>query len=180
MDRELLLLGILRQRGMHGYELVEFIDHNMGAWTDLKRPTTYFVLEKMTAAGWITFEESQAGRRPIRRVYHLTPAGEAAFQDLLRENLASFSPHTFPDDVGLAFLQALPPLESRELLHRRREAILRRLDELNAVPAHAGPAQWVLEHRRRHLEAEQAWVEEVIRRVDEQIATQNPYPSEEE
>jgi hypothetical protein len=29
--------------------------------------------------------------------------------------------------------------------------------------------QWVLEHRQRHLQAELAWVDEVIRRVEEQI-----------
>lgn len=166
MNRELLLLGVLRKKGMHGYELVEFIDRNMGAWTDLKRPTTYFVLEKMAEAGWITFEEHQEGRRPIRRVYRLTPAGEAAFQELLRQNLSSYSTRLFPDDVGLAFLDELRPAEAIALLYERRKVILNQLNELRRVPAHSGQVQWVFEHHLRHLEVDLLWVEEVIQRIE--------------
>jgi DNA-binding PadR family transcriptional regulator len=171
MSRELLLLGVLREREMHGYELVEFIDHNIGRWLDLKRPTTYFLLEKMAEAGWITAEEHQEGRRPVRRVYRLTSEGEMAFQHLLRENLASYSPHNFPDDVGLAFLDTLPPAETAILLRERRKTILRLRDELALVPAHPGSTQWVFEHHLRHLEAELNWVDEVILRIEKQTDT---------
>ena len=75
MERELLLLGLLREKGMHGYQLLEFIDTQMSMCVDLKKPTAYFLLERMTATGWIRFEQSQEGNRPPRRVYTITPKG---------------------------------------------------------------------------------------------------------
>ena len=111
MERELLLLGLLRGHEMHGYQLMEFIDTQMASCVDLKKPTAYFLLDKMTAAGWIHFEQNQEGNRPPRRVYGITTEGEKAFQRLLRENLAAYEPARFISDIGLAFVDALPAEE---------------------------------------------------------------------
>lgn len=54
MERELLLLGLLRRQDLHGYRLMDFIENNLGACTDLKKPTVYFLLEKMANQGWIS------------------------------------------------------------------------------------------------------------------------------
>ena len=116
MDRELLILGILRHQKMHGYQLAEFIDNNLAACTDLKKATAYFLLDKMFAAGWVAYEEDQEGKRPPRRVYQITPDGEAGFQRLLRENLATYKPAYFASDIGLGFLDALQPEEALILL----------------------------------------------------------------
>ena len=162
MERKLLLLGILRQQEMHGYQLYEFIDRDLSACTDIKKPTAYYLLNKMAEDGWITEQESQDGNRPPRKVYSLTERGEVAFQRLLRENLSSYSPVYFPGDIGLAFLDSLDSQEAAELLEQRRAGLLGGLADLQAAPAHSGSLQRVLEHRRRHLTAELAWLDEVI------------------
>ena len=90
MERELLLLGFLRREQAHGYRLNEFIEREMTACTDIKKPTAYFLLDKMAKQGWITMRETREGNRPPRRVYRLTAKGEAQYQKLLRENLGSF------------------------------------------------------------------------------------------
>ena len=95
MEKELLLLGILRRQDMYGYQLAEFIEHNLGTCTDLTKPMAYYLLDKMAQAGWITAEQTQPGKRPARRVYHLTGEGEATFQHLLRQSLASYTPQVF-------------------------------------------------------------------------------------
>jgi DNA-binding PadR family transcriptional regulator len=161
-DRELLLLGILRQQEMHGYQLHEFIDSNLAACTDLKKSTAYYLLDKMSATGWVAYEETKEGNRPPRRVYRLTAEGEAAFQALLRENLASYVPVRFSGDVGLAFAEALPPHERLDLLTRRRSLLQAELDAVAAAPAHAGGIQLIVDHRRHHLAAELAWLDEVV------------------
>ena len=171
MERELLLLGILRQQEMHGYQIAEFIDHNLGICTDLKKPTAYFLLEKMHSAGWIEYSHSQEGKRPPRRVYHITPAGEQAFQQLLRENLASHTPLYFVDDVGLAFLDTLPAApEAAALLRQRLTALHLRLQMLQAAPQHPGRAQWMVEHQTNHLQAEIHWTQEIITRLETSAA----------
>lgn len=166
MDRELLLLGLLRREDMHGYQLHEFINQNLSSCVDLKKPTAYFLLDKMAEAGWILeVEEQQAGNRPARHVYHLTPEGEAVFQRLLRENLSTYHSPRFPSDIGLAFLDALKPSEAITLLNRRRDSIAAELANAMAVPAHPGSSQLVIEHLVRHLRTEIDWLDEVIARL---------------
>ena len=67
MERELLLLGLLRSQEMHGYELNEFIDSHLGATVHLKKPTAYRLLNGIVDEGWISYTEEQEGNRPPRR-----------------------------------------------------------------------------------------------------------------
>lgn len=171
MERELLILGILRGQKMHGYQLAEFIDHNLAACTDLKKATAYFLLDKMFAAGWVTYEEDQEGKRPPRRVYQITPEGEAAFQRLLRENLASYTQAYFVSEIGLGFLDTLQPEEALDLLKQRRTALAEQYAAFEAAPLHPGSFQWLLEHRTMHLKAELNWIDTILQRIETQIVS---------
>jgi DNA-binding PadR family transcriptional regulator len=165
MEKKLLLLGLLRRQEMHGYQLNEFIDNNLALCTDLKKPTAYYLLDQMAKDGWISAETEQAGNRPQRKVYRLTEAGEAAFQRLLRENLAAYSPVNFPGDIGLAFLDWLTPAESLPLLEAQKAQVTARLDEIKSIPAHAGSLRLIFSHQVHHLQAELEWLEMVIENV---------------
>jgi DNA-binding PadR family transcriptional regulator len=162
MDRKLLLLGLLRRQEMHGYQLHEFIDQNLALCTDLKKPTAYYLLDKMDADGWLITETEQEGNRPPRRVYRLTPKGEEAFQRLLRENLGQYAPVNFSGDVGLAFLDSLDTDEALTLLTQQKQELESRLQEIQNVPVHQGSLQLVFSHQKRHLQAELDWLSEVI------------------
>ena len=165
MDRELLLLGLLRQENMHGYQLHEFINRNMSSCVDLKKPTAYYLLEKMVEAGWINEIQEQEGNRPPRNVFQLTAEGEAAFQRLLRENISTYHSTHFADDIGLAFLDTLPKQEARTLLDMRRTIIVNTLAKAQLVPPHPGSSQLVIEHLVHHLQSELAWLDQVISRI---------------
>lgn len=167
MDRELLLLGLLRRGDTHGYQLHEFINRYMASCVDLKKPTAYYLLDRMAAAGWVTRTDQQEGSRPPRRVYAITPEGEDAFRLLLRQNLAAHHPARFPGDIGLAFLDALPLAEVRIHLLARRAALASEISELADVPLHAGSLQLMVEHRARHLTAELDWLDTVLARLDQ-------------
>lgn len=170
MDRELLLLGVLRQQGMHGYQVHEFIDRYLASCTDLKKPTAYFLLDKMAKAGWITAEQVQEGHRPPRRVFRLTPAGEAEYQRLLRENLSAYVPAYFTSNIGLAFLDEVPAAEALVRLAERRGHLAAELAVAQAAPPHPGSLQWLVEHRVRHLQAELAWLDELLGRIRQRLA----------
>ena len=165
MERELLLLGLLRQMDMHGYRLAEFIERDLTTCTDLKKSTAYFLLDKMVKQGWITQHQEQEGNRPPRRVYRITPEGEAQFQQLLRENLASHTPAKFIGDIGLSFVDTLDRDEALVLLRQRRAALEGDLAAARAVPKHEGAWQLLIEHRVVHLEAELRWLDEVLARL---------------
>lgn len=176
MHRELLLLGLLRQQAMHGYQLNEFIDQALAACTDLKKPTAYFLLDKLAAAGWIKVKRAAAaGKRPARRVFALTAAGEAAFQRLLRENLSAWLPAAFPGDMGLAFADALPSTEAAALLAERRAALVAALEAARRVPDHGGSLQWVVEHQAVHLAAELAWLDSRLAALRAHLAPGKPW-----
>ena len=123
MERELLLLGFLRREQAHGYRLNEFIERDMAACTDIKKPTAYFLLDKMAKQGWITMRETREGNRPPRRVYRVTAKGEAQYQKLLRENLGSFIAAKFPGDVGLAYADDLEAAGSAVLVSRAADGV---------------------------------------------------------
>lgn len=165
MENELLILGLLRKQEMHGYQITEFIDRNLSICTDLKKSAAYFLLEKMTREGWIIFEETRAGKRPLKRVYRLTEKGEGEFQRLLRENLAGYPPSAFGGDTGVAFLDSLDANEAQGLLRQRLAAIQQLADDLRDNPHHHGPVAWVVEHQQRHLAAEAEWVQTLIDRL---------------
>jgi len=168
MERRLILLGVLRQQEMHGYQLHEFINNTLTSCTDIKKPTAYYLLKKMNEEGLISQETTQEGNRPPRQVYTLTPKGEEELQRLLRENLSRHVAVKFSDDIGLAFLDAIPPQAAIPLLESRRQQIESTLNRVQKVRRHKGGLQLVIEHQKRFLESELAWIDEVINRLKEE------------
>jgi DNA-binding PadR family transcriptional regulator len=155
-ERELLLLGLLRKREMHGYQLSEFMETHVGIFFDLKKATAYNLLGKMEGKGWVRSREEQEGKRPPRRVFAITPMGEEVFQRLLREALGEYRPAVFPGNVPFLFLDALPPQERQDLLADRREAIR---DHMIALETHLDHFEHpLLDHKLQILRAELGWM----------------------
>lgn len=165
MHRRLLLLGLLRQKEMHGYRLNEFIDRMLGICSDLKRSTAYFLLGKLAQEGYVTESTVREGNYPERNVYAMTPAGEEYFLSLLRENLGGFERVRYPDDIGLAFIHELPEEESRALLQSRRERLAAELESLEKVPPHGGTIDLIIERNQVLLKAELEWLDRSMDRA---------------
>jgi DNA-binding PadR family transcriptional regulator len=163
LNNRLLLLGILRRSEMHGYGLMEYLETALTACTDLKKPTAYYLLKRLAHEGLAVEETIQDGPRPPRRVYRLSPAGEAEFQTLLRRNLAENAADPLSGDVGLAFLDALPPAEGRAALVARRAQLDELLAQTEASPPHHGSVSLVLAHRRHYLQSEIAWLDHLLK-----------------
>ncbi len=163
MDRQLLLLGLLRNQEMHGYQINEFIDQQMAFCVDLKRSTAYYLLDKLCREGYVSEEVERAGNRPERHVYRITPAGETYFQHLLRHNLTAYAPPIYAEDIGIIFQHHLPPAEVTRLLRVRHEAIITHRARLELLQT-ALPADHraVIEHHIVHVDAELAWLDRLI------------------
>lgn len=166
MERKLLLLGLLRVQGMYGYKLNEIIDGHLGTSIRLKKPTAYDLLKKMAKDGWVTHTEEREGNRPPRRVYAITPEGEAAFQTMLRESLANYKPAQFYSDISIGFLDEIPAIEALPLLHKRRQIIMDLLQSASEHEDHPGSFQFVIDHQIRHLTTELDWLDGVIKHLE--------------
>jgi DNA-binding PadR family transcriptional regulator len=162
MDRQLLLLGLLRRQEMHGYQINEFIEEKMHFCIDLKKPTAYYILDKLAQAGYVAVEREQAGNRPPRRVYRVTSSGQALYLQLLRENLADYIATYYPSDIGIAFMDQLPPGEVADHLQQKREKMMAELEVLKNASGHSGPLHHVLDRNQRLLKAELDWLDELL------------------
>ena len=162
MERQLLLLGLLLDTNMHGYQLNEHIEHTLGFYTNLKKPTMYYTLEKLEKQGYIRQDIEREGNRPERRVYRLTDEGRSHFFNLLRQHLQDFSRTYFTDDIAIAFVDQLPKDEAHALLTEKRAKTQAMLDELHSHPQHGGSFDFVLSHNLTHLQAEVRWLDDVL------------------
>ncbi len=158
---------------MHGYRLHEFLEHQLHFVTDLKRPTAYRLLEQMYRRGLVEREAEREGRRPERMVYHITPAGRARFEKLLREHLASAERIYHSGNVALLFLGRVPEEEQVRLLRRRLRGFEEQRSVLaSIVDAHpdGSSARLALEHDLAHLDREITWLEKTIERLKEKAS----------
>jgi DNA-binding PadR family transcriptional regulator len=165
VERELILLGLLRRQEMHGYRLAEIIDRTLGTCIDLKKATAYYLLEKMSRAGWLERRRHRSGNRPSRWVYALTGEGERIFQQGLRRSLSEPGRPPFLSSAGMAFLDDLPKTEAHQLLTRRLQAVQQACDLARSAPEHHASMQLVLEHHLRHLEEEVAWLTGLLQEI---------------
>jgi DNA-binding PadR family transcriptional regulator len=128
---ELAVLGLLKERSMHGYQLKKSLSETLGPFWQVSYGALYPALKRLKVQGAVeeVFPRAEVGRR--RNVYRLTERGEKAFAELL-ESAGEREPAG--DDNGfrvrLAFFRYLKPETRIGLLERRRATLLARLAEL--------------------------------------------------
>ncbi len=156
-ERALLLLGMLRVQSQHGYQINEFIERALGRVTDMKKPTAYAILERLSQGGYVRVHSEQEGGRPPRKVYALTPAGEQHFYELLREQLAAPQRTPAAGGIALLFLDDLPADERVALVRRRLEALGEVIATYEVAPRHGHGlgVDLAIEQQRHILRAEQ-------------------------
>ena len=162
MERELLLLGLLRQHEMYGYQINVLIDAHLSYSIKLTKPTAYRILKNMAEQGWISFREEQVGKRPTRRIYSLTEQGEKMFQELLKFSLRNYEPMYANNTTGMAFVETLPLNELLPLLEERLDSIEKLISKLSSDDNHHGGFETIINHQIRHLETDLEWLSEII------------------
>jgi len=116
---ELAILGLLKERAMHGYQLKKRLAETLGSFWLVSYGSLYPALKRLQRqeAVEMIFPRDEVGRR--KNVYRITPAGEELFAELLeRAGADSAGDNGF--SVRLAFFQYLKPETRIRLLERRR------------------------------------------------------------
>jgi DNA-binding PadR family transcriptional regulator len=175
MSTRLVILGLLRDRPLHGYEIKHIIEEHMGDWTDIAFGSIYFALSKLAEEEFIEkIATEQEGHRPSRTIYQITQTGREEFERLLREVWQNLEHHYFTLDIGLAFIEALPIEEIKGYLRQRvaqLEAINQHLEahQAEVMTEEESPREMVkaiFNHSRVHFEAELAWTRELLEKVE--------------
>jgi len=168
-DKQLIILSFLRQEQMHGYQIAEGLKSYTGLAIGLKRASIYDLLNRMAEDSWVSYREERAGKRPTRRVYTITDAGETAFQRLLRERLAEYPLPELPAAASLGLLHHLPTNEAIALLLVRRQRVEELIQELSATVLE-GESDLVRLgeiYMQSFLNTELAWLDEVVRSLSD-------------
>jgi len=174
MSVRLVILGILQQRALHGYEIKHIITQHMDDWTSIAFGSIYFALKKLSEEKLIErIAVEKSGNRPSRSVYQITDTGKEEFMTLLRHSWAEPERHCFSFDIALFFVSALPVDQVRKHLAERTEHLERSLEylgrhkkehrQIKKVPKIAFT---IMDHSIVHLKAEVKWLKDIARQID--------------
>lgn len=97
---ENIVLALLCERPMHGYELAQTVksDAALRAIWRIELSEVYFLLRKLLKLGFIEEHAEERGAGPRRVLYAPTPAGQAAFETWLT------TPEKLPRNLRTALL----------------------------------------------------------------------------
>jgi len=169
---DLLLLGLLLDRPMHGYEIYRQIQaEGIDTWFNVSLPGVYYSLGKLRDHGLVA-ESRQRGARSARKsIYRLTEEGRAAFFAAMEAQTAYQEKVYLDYDVVIYLLNKLPLQRAIPLLEQRQEFLAEQSQQIQAAVAREredgnSPLKLaILEHNHRFLKMEQAWLADVIRRI---------------
>jgi DNA-binding PadR family transcriptional regulator/predicted MFS family arabinose efflux permease len=164
---ELAVLGLLKERPMHGYQLSRELSDSLGGLWRVSYGSLYPTLRRLEAD---TAIESEAGdERGARRkkVYRITPKGEQIFIELLQESPNDTQSEDARFRMRLAFFRYLPPETRIRLLERRRQALQDRLatiaeSERTGRGGDDDYSRALIEHNRTVTESDITWLDQLI------------------
>ncbi|HID63636.1 MAG TPA: DUF4388 domain-containing protein [Anaerolineae bacterium] len=169
---DLLLLGLLMDKPMHGYEINQLIRGvGIDAWLNISMPSIYYSLNKLREKGLIAETRQRGGGSPTKSVYRLTDEGRARFFTAMEESLASHGKMYFDYDLGIFLLNKLPRERVIPLLEQRRAF----LDDWHAslqeqiarieIDGRYPLRQAILNHLASHVQLESRWLEGLVRQI---------------
>jgi len=117
MSLRYALLAILRVGPLSGYDLQKQFSQSVGHVWHAPDSQIYPELRKMEADGLIEGEEQVRGARGTRRVYHVTPEGDAAYRMWMASPL-DYQRVRDPAHLRAAYLENTTPDAARDFLNR--------------------------------------------------------------
>ncbi|MCX6050538.1 MAG: PadR family transcriptional regulator [Chloroflexi bacterium] len=162
---EYALLGFFRQQPRHGYELYQQFSDPAGVWQvwRLKQSHFYALLAKLETAGYLSATLHPQDARPPRKMFHLTPAGQAVFFAWVRSPVAHARQIRMEFLTKLYFAQQESNEVVQQLLAEQRAVCHTWLAQQQAqAQTHEQPqgfSGFVTQFRLSQLESILAWLE---------------------
>lgn len=165
---ELAILGALKEKPMHGYELKKRLSFLLGHLWKISFGSLYPALKRLEAKDAVEKAYTVKEKTRNRYVYRITPKGEEIFRRLL-EDTGRSSEITNSDkfSLRLAFFQYLEPELRLWLLEKRRNYLAEKLEEMSG----AGRSRYkesdsyrlgLFRHRQELLRSDIRWLDELI------------------
>jgi DNA-binding PadR family transcriptional regulator len=164
---ELAILGLLKERSMHGYQLSKRLTDALGGFWRVSYGSLYPTIRRLEQQGAVerVFDVQEVGRR--KNVYRITDRGEELFLELLEEAGGESASEENPFRVRLAFFKYLAPDTRIRVLERRRAFLEERLSSIRTSLAAVGEGHdtytlSLMEHGLDATESDIAWLNGLI------------------
>jgi DNA-binding PadR family transcriptional regulator len=117
---ELGVLGLLKEKPMHGYELKQRLSEQLGSFGRFSYGSLYPTLKRLAKQGSVemAFDKSETPRR--KNVYKITEEGERLFALMLEDAGPSVTEERNAFMLRLAFFRYMKPETRRRVLEGRR------------------------------------------------------------
>jgi DNA-binding PadR family transcriptional regulator len=181
---ELAILGLLKEKAMHGYELKQQLTQKLGHFWQVSYGSLYPALRELKRRGAIepVFDAEGTSRR--KNVYRITPTGEREFLELIEDPASNtWEEEKFP--LRFAFFRFVRPEIRLRLLERRRHYLISKLDDLRASLAEDGDridgyTRSLIRHGLEATAADIAWLDELISAERRLINNEEPDAAEDD
>jgi DNA-binding PadR family transcriptional regulator len=172
---EMAILGLLKDRAMHGYQLKKHLADTLGSFWQVSYGSLYPALKRLQRqeAVEMIFPKDELGRR--KNVYRITPKGEELFADLL-EQAGQEAAEDNGFSVRLTFFKFLKPESRIRLLERRRAFLEGRGSSLKQSLQRYREridnyTLSLMNHELRTTEDDIRWLDELIQAERRQVRT---------
>lgn len=181
---DLLLLSLLAERPMHGYQAnLELERRDIRDWAAISRPQVYYSLEKLAERELIRAQEMESpSAGPERNVYATTAKGRAALADALerQEWTSQRERPAFLFWLALSW-QARPGVFAEQIRRRQtflEKELVREQAKLRAILKEVGhryhEAVWMVSLTIDQLRAELRWLRKLAREVHRRGPARHP------
>ncbi len=167
---DLLILGLLVDKPMHGYEIDQLINtEGIREWFNVSMPSIYYSLRKLAEKGLVAETVLPGSKAPARSIYRLTEEGREAFFGEVKKELGAFHKCNLEHELSLFFINKLPLEEVLDLLEKRKAALVKQLESIHVKIeesiGEATPSRAFLQHLASHIELDIKWYDSIIKSV---------------
>lgn len=173
VEQELIILGLLKDKPRHGYEIKKQIKDVISTFAALEVESIYYTLTLLEKKGYVQKAVRAQAHRPEKMTYSLTPKGDKRFQQLLAKSIVTTQRPNFSLDMALYFLPYLPTdiamhrLKGRvRLLSKVEEGLNQLAEELKAKSSYH--LKSIVDHNLELLQAEKKFIQNIAAELEEQ------------
>ena len=161
---DLLVLGFLLARPMHGYEIGQALKNDgVEVWFEISTAAIYYSLNKLHRLGHIA-EAHSRGVSGDRTIYHVTESGRKQFFADMHGLLASKEPVRTEYDLGISMLNRMPQDQVVPLLQTRVEFLetwIADLESRLAAPGKDALQRAILQHSMATAQLDIDWLSDI-------------------
>jgi DNA-binding PadR family transcriptional regulator len=179
---ELAILGLLKEKAMHGYELKQQLTQKLGHFWQVSYGSLYPTLRDLRERGAIApeYDTEETSRR--KNVYRITEKGEKEFLKLIEDPASTtWEEDKFP--LRFAFFRFVKPEIRIRLLERRRAYLENKLADLRTSLEDGQEridsyTRSLIRHGVDATTADIAWLDELISAERRLVAAEDRDPDD--